>query len=156
MSASLWDLFVASAGRDAAMIADAADLDPRMGHIAFRIGLSSLGIGAEPVGRLALAVERGLDRAAALDENGKAALREAIATLREAFHQLANPDKSGARVEDLPLAERMAAVDAAIGGATAAPSLPVITIPPIETAATVATTAAPPANAFAWTPAVDD
>jgi len=152
MSASLWDQFVASAGRDALVLADAAAPDARLGHVAFRIGLSALGIGAEPVGRLALAIERALDRAASLDENGNTALREAIATLREAFHQLANPDKSGARVEDLPLADRVAAIDAAIGGIGAAAPLPIVVAPPPATV----TGAAAGTGAFVWTPAVDD
>jgi chemotaxis protein histidine kinase CheA/ActR/RegA family two-component response regulator len=152
MSASLWDQFVANSGRDAMQLADAKEPDARLGHVAFRIGLSSLGIGAEPVGRLALAIERALDRTAGLDEGGKTALREAIATLREAFHQLANPDKSGARVEDLPLGDRIAAIDAAIGGiAAAAPAMPVAIIPPLATP--VAAASGP---AFVWTPAVDD
>jgi len=155
MSGSLWDQFVASAGRDALVLADATEPDARLGHVAFRIGLSSLGIGAEPVGRLALAIERALDRAASLDEHGKSALRDAIATLREAFHQLANPDKSGARVEDLPLAARVAALDAALGGMAAAPALPVVAAPPPAAAGT-AVSAGASATGFVWTPAVDD
>ncbi len=108
-----------------------------LGHVAFRIGLSSLGLGAEPVGRLALAIERAADRLDALDEGGLAALDAALATLAAAFHQLANPDKSGARVEDLPLAERTASLDAAIAGtalspaaAAAVPSPPLPAPPP--------------------------
>ena len=65
---ALWEQFVAaSARRDAA--AARGDARPTastgLGHVAFRIGLSSLGIGAEPVGQLALAIERALDREAA-------------------------------------------------------------------------------------------
>lgn len=121
MSTSLWDSFVESAGRDASTLAAAQTLEPRLGYLAFRIGLSCLGIGAEPVGRLALSIERGLDRLSALDDQGRAAITQAIATLRAAFVQLANPDKSGARVEDLPLAEHGAAIDALVGGMPAGP-----------------------------------
>jgi len=160
VSATLWEQFVASAGRDAAVLAEATAPDPRLGHVAFRIALSSLGIGAEPVGRLALAVERALDRANALDDDGRAALAAAIATLRDAFHQLANPDKSGARVEDLPLGERIAALDAAIGGLAAAPVAPAPAAPRPAPAQVVAPSTASAvhttATAFAWTPAVDD
>jgi two-component system chemotaxis sensor kinase CheA len=147
---SLWEDFIASAGRDALLLADAAALDARLGHLAFRIGLSSLGIGAEPVGRLALAIERALDRSAALDDAGTTALRDAVMTLRDAFHQLANPDKSGARVEDLPLAERTAALDAAIAGHAPAVALPAPVIAAPPTAAATGTVG------FVWTPAVDD
>lgn len=66
--AALWETFVAVTGRDAAML---AEIEPKadakrlaaLGHVAFRIGLSCLGIGAEPVGRLALAIEKALDQA---------------------------------------------------------------------------------------------
>jgi two-component system chemotaxis sensor kinase CheA len=158
VTASLWDQFVASAGRDAITLAE-GEPDPRLGHVAFRIGLSSLGIGAEPVGRLALAIERGLDRAQSLDTAGKTALREAIATLREAFHQLANPDKSGARVEDLPIAERIAAVDVAIAGVAPAAAAPAPVAPPpapVATAPVSAGVVTSAAAAFTWTPTVDD
>jgi chemotaxis protein histidine kinase CheA/CheY-like chemotaxis protein len=178
---ALWDRFVASASADAARLAHArGDELAALGHVAFRVGLSSLGIGAEAVGRLALAIERALDRLAALDEGGLAALADAIATLAAAFHQLANPDKSGARVEDLPLAERTASLDAAVAAAapagTAVPSLappPSPSIAPAPPApapppAPVPVSAAPPAAApapmppimpaaaFVWTPTVDD
>ena len=151
MSATLWDHFVASAGNDAAALAGTQTLDSNLGYVAFRIGLSCLGIGAEPVGRLALAIERALDRIDALDETGRAALAAAIATLRDAFVQLANPDKSGARVEDLPLAERAAALDTitseiAAPGFIAAPAPPPSAPPP----------AAGMASSFVWTPTVED
>ncbi|HEY5928254.1 MAG TPA: response regulator [Kofleriaceae bacterium] len=160
MSAPLWDQFVVSAGRDATELASAAKLEPRHGYVAFRIGLSCLGIGAEPVGRLALAIERGLDRIASLDDAGRAALTAAIGTLHDAFVQLANPDKSGARVEDLPLGERMAAIDAVTGriaapqtGFVAAPSTPA---PEAGAPAPVVDSGAASALGFVWTPAVED
>ncbi len=160
---ALWDQFVESAGRDAQALAAAAELDPRLGYVAFRIGLSCLGIGAEPVGRLALAIERGLDRVASLDETKRRVVAQAIETLRDAFVQLANPDKSGARVEDLPLAEHAAAIDAVLGGAPAAVTT---FVPASEPAAAPAAaprdtaSAEPPAVGgdahFAWTPTVED
>jgi two-component system, chemotaxis family, sensor kinase CheA len=168
MTASMWDQFVDSAGRDAKALAAATQLEPRLGYIAFRIGLSCLGIGAEPVGRLALAIERGLDRITALDDAKRRIIAQGIATLHDAFVQLANPDKSGARVEDLPLEDHASAIDAAIGTASAtrpafvaapttaapttaaAPTAPVAASPPV---------AAPPPSGnarFAWTPTVED
>ncbi len=168
--AALWDRFVASASADAARLARArGDELAALGHVAFRIGLSSLGIGAEAVGRLALAIERAVDRTAALDEGGHAALAGAIATLAAAFHQLANPDKSGARVEDLPLAERAASLDAAITGTSAsgaagvpAPPPPQVSPPPPQAQAQAqaqpqaAPAGAAPAATFVWTTAVDE
>jgi two-component system, chemotaxis family, sensor kinase CheA len=159
---SMWDQFVDSAGRDAAALADAKQLEPRLGYIAFRIGLSCLGIGAEPVGRLALAIERGLDRVASLDDGKRRIVAQGIATLRDAFVQLANPDKSGARVEDLPLAEDAAAIDAAIG--TREPVTPAFIAAPAAREAPVAATPPPGPTApaasgdvrFAWTPTVED
>ena len=169
MSASLWDEFVATSGRDAAQLAsivpdklDAAKL-AGLGHVAFRIGLSCLGIGAEPIGKLALSIERSLDRIAGLDEAARRALDEAIATLHGAFVQLANPDKSGARVEDLPLAERSAALDAVTGSiASGVVSYPSAAPPaPSPAKSPAAADAAPekpsaPAAGFVWTPAVED
>ena len=178
--ATLWDQFVLGAGADAARLADAmgdaARLAP-LGQLAFRIGLSSLLLGAEDVGRLAIAVERGIDRTAAGAEVA-AELAAAIATLHDALVQLANADKSGARVEDLPLDDRRHALDAAVAAApvqasavSAAPlSLPPLSLPPLPgltpaPTPIVAMAAAPapaaamagaPASGFLWTPTVDD
>ncbi|HWO22528.1 MAG TPA: hybrid sensor histidine kinase/response regulator [Kofleriaceae bacterium] len=170
--AALWDRFVAAGAADAARLAGArGDELVALGHVAFRIGLSSLGMGAEPVGRLALAIERALDRAQALDEAGRSELAGAIATLAAAFHQLAHPDQSGARVEDLPLAEQTAALEAATAGAAAgvgaggAPPAAAAGFAQAPASATpeaaalpVAAGAAeqPRAAAFTWVPTVDD
>ncbi len=173
-AASMWDEFVTSAGRDVMLLVHAYG-DPRvaaerpvdavvmtgLAHVAFRVGLACLGIGAEPVARLALAAERVLDRASALDAAGRTALAEGIATLHAAFVQLANPDMSGARVEDLPLAEctgALLALDlgrvAEPAGTRPAPPPSVATAPhPLPapgTAATVATVG------YLWTPAVEE
>ncbi len=168
--ATMWEAFVASAGRDAALLAEhfaSSDAEGRrgsidnldtavgLGHVAFRIGLACLGIGAEPVGWLALATEKALDRAGALDEAGMQALVAGIATLHAAFVQLANPDKSGARIEDLPVAERTAALVALKLGAVDAPA-GVKAAPPPSAAKPVAAPVASGVNAFVWTPAVEE
>src|ERR1043165_438290 len=64
---ALWDRFVAGAGADAAALANAAGDAARLsalGQLAFRIGLSSLLLGAEDVGRLAIAIEHAIERRA--------------------------------------------------------------------------------------------
>jgi len=169
VTVSLWDRFVAGSGRDAALLSDASGrstLADRasmigLGHVAFRIALSSLGIGAEQIGKLAMAIERGIDRVTNLDEHQHALLIDAIATLQAAFVQLANPDKSGARVEDLPVADSAAALDAAIAsvGAGVPAAAPRRFVPPVEGVprpATASGSAPHPIAGFVWTPTVDD
>ena len=130
-SAALWDRFVAMAGGDAAVLAEAAGDRARLqalGQLAFRIGLSSLLLGAEDVGRLAIAIERAIDRIAGGgaergDETAGGELAAAIAALREAFVQLAHADRSGARVEGLALDEHRRALEPrGAAGAGAVPS----------------------------------
>jgi chemotaxis protein histidine kinase CheA/CheY-like chemotaxis protein len=152
---ALWNEFVATAGADAAALArelgsrrgDSARLG-ELAHVAFRIAMSSLLMGAEDVGKLALGTEQALDRArgGALDDAGWAALASAIATLAAAFHQLANADKSGARVEGLDLATSMKALEGAV------PAPP----PPEVKSAPVVEVHAGPTAAFVWSPTVDD
>ena len=157
--AILWDRFVAAGVHDSSVLAAALDRSSRsfsaehagLGHLAFRIGLSSLLIGAEDVGSLALAIEPHLDRAAdgALDDDAWIALRDAVLVLRDAFIQLANADKSGARVENLPLAERAEALRTLSPASRAAPKRFVPPPPALENEdGGVA--------AFVWTPAVDE
>ncbi|HEX7844036.1 MAG TPA: hypothetical protein VF469_41460, partial [Kofleriaceae bacterium] len=117
---TLWDQFVMIAGADAAVLAEATGDAARLrtlGQRAFRIGLSSLLLGAEDVGRLAIAIERAIDRAG---DTVPAELPAAIATLRDALAQLATADRSGARVHDLPLDEHRRALEAGEPGAAAA------------------------------------
>jgi two-component system, chemotaxis family, sensor kinase CheA len=162
--ATLWDQFVASAGADTAALAgatgDAARL-ATLGHLAFRVGLSSLLLGAEDVGRLAIAIEQGIDHAA-LGAPVAAELDAAIAALRDALVQLANADKSGARVENLPLDDRRRALEARhpatrveparyVAAAPAAPATPAAPAAAPERAGP-----APAAPGFTWTPAVDE
>jgi chemotaxis protein histidine kinase CheA len=161
---ALWDVFVAAAVGDAAALADAEGAEPSrddaaaLAQVSFRLGLSSLLVGAEDVGRLALACERALDRAAAgsLAAPAAAALRAAIGTLRGAIAQLANPDRSGARVEGLPLAERRAALEAALAGAPDAAAEPARRKRATTIRPPLGATGATPAGGFAWTPAVDE
>lgn len=160
MSAVLWDEFVARSGRDTALLGEIVgkqlDSGAGLAQVAFRIALSSLGIGAEPIGKLAIAIERGIDRAPGFDANQRRVLDDAIATLHAAFVQLANPDKSGARVEDLPMVERTAALDAVVTGVAVAPSPKASTPPRFIPPKPAAAPAAVPPGAFAWTPAVDE
>jgi chemotaxis protein histidine kinase CheA/ActR/RegA family two-component response regulator len=162
---TLWERYVASASRDAALLVEAlgagasadADRAAELAHVAFRLALSSLAIGAEDVGRLALAAERVLDRASSLDAGSWAALGQAIGTLGGALGQLVNADRSGARVEGLPLAERRAALEA-IAQAAPAPDPAVRVRVAAAATATIAPAAPaePTASAFTWTPTVDD
>lgn len=158
----LWQVFVTTGGVDAIALSAALG-DPRaaetvpadrlggLGHIAFRIGLSSLLIGADDLGRLALAIERALARDV-LDAAAWDSVSAAIGTLRDAFDQLANADKSGARVENLPLAERIEALasHASGGGVVKAPR---VYTPPPRASAPISVGGAP---SFTWLPTVDD
>ncbi|HKE14557.1 MAG TPA: response regulator [Kofleriaceae bacterium] len=116
----LWSQFVASCAAESRRLSGAIGALPleeldRAGaraamagaaYDAFSIASQSLLMGAEPVGRLALAVERILDRILAGEVVGEVALpyvASACHTLVQAFDALASPDRSGARVEGLPL-----------------------------------------------------
>ncbi|HWM86516.1 MAG TPA: hypothetical protein VNO33_11775, partial [Kofleriaceae bacterium] len=116
----LWSRFVAACvveSRQLAAALEAIGLDDlqreearlgmhRAGYLAFSIASQSLLMGAEPVGRLALAVERLLDHVRAGEVQGELVLpyvASACHTLVQAFDELASPDRSGARVEGLPL-----------------------------------------------------
>ncbi len=147
---ALWIQFVAAGLADATSLADAIGNAGRLGslaHVAFRIGLSSMLIGADEVGRLALAIERALDRENAA---GTEPVSSAVATLHAAFVQLANADASGARVEGLGLAEHATALEATGSGPMRAPR---VFVPPPPSGPTAV---AAGATSFVWTPAVDD
>ncbi len=163
----LWQVFVATGGADAVALAAALG-DPRsaesvsaaqigeLGHIAFRLGLSSLLIGADDLGRLALAIERALDHDE-LEPSAWNSISAAISTLRDAFDQLAHADKSGARVENLPLAERseaLAALTSRRGGLPA----PRAFTPPLPASAPISIAIAGDGDgpSFTWVPTVDD
>jgi len=166
---ALWDQFVAAAGADAAVLADAAGDAMRLRALAqraFRIGLSSLLLGADDVGRLAIAIERAIERMLDAGAGGvPVELAEAIASLRAALVQLANADRSGARIEGLALDDVRRALEAG-DPAASEPAHPVIAareavsaLPAPEPASPVphADRAAPAAIAgFAWQPVVDD
>ncbi|MBA3462838.1 MAG: response regulator [Deltaproteobacteria bacterium] len=147
----LWQRFVAAGVADTEVLADAVETPDQLAglaHLAFRIGLSSLLIGAEEVGRLALAIEGALDREGG---PGSPPVSAAIGTLRAAFVQLANADKSGARVENLELAEHAAALGTVGSGPVRAPKRFVPPPPPAVSGAPLSGDAS-----FTWTPAVDE
>ncbi len=111
---SMWDEFVFLGVRDSTLLAtgmaafgdgDSAAIADCAG-VSFRLAYQALLLGAEDVGRLALACERGFD---AIGKRAQptvvAALGEGVALLRDAFDTLARPDASGARTTSLPLAE---------------------------------------------------
>ncbi|NUP10519.1 MAG: response regulator [Polyangiaceae bacterium] len=166
-----WRTYVAAASEDVRTLDDGIGMleggaEPfrmsSLAHVAFRVGLSSLLVGAEEVGRLALAVERALDVASAgampLDVvvDALAAPRTA---LRDAMAQLANPDKSGARVEGIPIVELTATLTAALAGVAGAPRGPVagaVAPAPKPAAPAAAVEEAQIEGAFVWAPAVDD
>jgi chemotaxis protein histidine kinase CheA/ActR/RegA family two-component response regulator len=162
----VWGRYVEAAVRDTGSLDDdvgalppTAELDRgrcrRLAQVAFRLGMSSLLVGAEDVAGLALAAERALDRLAdgAIDPaTGLPVLGPAVTTLRHAVAQLAHPDRSGARVEGLPVDAQRAALDGLAAGApvaavaiAAGASVP----PPVATQVG-------PAGAFVWQPSVDD
>ncbi|GAB4511381.1 MAG: hypothetical protein Tsb0020_29140 [Haliangiales bacterium] len=84
----------------------AADTLEDLAEQAFRLGVQSLLLGAEALGQLALACERGFDllRQGALSvELGVPILSSSLATLRGGFQSLTRSDISGARTDSLPL-----------------------------------------------------
>ena len=77
-----------------------------LAQIAFRISCQALLLGAERVGRLALACEKALDHLAAGSIDAGQALPTLAAssdTLRSAFRGLSQTDRSGAHIEEGPL-----------------------------------------------------
>jgi chemotaxis protein histidine kinase CheA/ActR/RegA family two-component response regulator len=115
-----WDAFVARGVRDtAALEAGFADIGlaamgtpaanarlVALADVAFDLGMQALLLGAEDLGRLALTCERCMDLLAqgvVLIEIGCPLLASSLRTLAQAFESLARADRSGARVEPLPL-----------------------------------------------------
>ncbi|MEZ4315833.1 MAG: chemotaxis protein CheA, partial [Polyangiaceae bacterium] len=162
LDASLRDL------PDDAGAEDLADL----AFLAFQTGLASLLVGAEEVGRLSLAIEHALDRAAS-GELDLPRARDLLGPPREvlsrALHQLQNADRSGARVEGLPLTETTSALLAALPGAPAGappprrpPSRTSVLPPPgasvsgASLSGTAGAQAGGGAERFVWSPSVDD
>ena len=162
-----WGRFVEAASADVAALDEGIGALPGGGgsalagdlaQRAFRVGLSSLLVGAEEVGRLALAVEQALDRAAAGDLPASAAadlLAAPREALSQAMAQLRNADRSGARIEGLPLAELTQSLVATLAGGApgtggaprAAPAPPVPPARPAPDARSVPPPAAPAAPA---------
>jgi hypothetical protein len=117
---ALWDEFVrAGVGRAARIDDGVAGLRPNtmstaasksaldaLAFEAFGLATQSLLLGAEDVGRLALACERAMDllRAGKLaPDYALPVLSSSAHTMRQAFETLASPDESGARTEGVPL-----------------------------------------------------
>ncbi|HWN67747.1 MAG TPA: Hpt domain-containing protein, partial [Haliangium sp.] len=115
-----WDAFVARGVREAnALEQGLADIGlaamgsreagerlAALADLAFELGMQSLLLGAEDLGRLSLACERCMDllaQGAVLVELGFPLLSSSLRTLAQAFETLARADRSGARVEPLPL-----------------------------------------------------
>lgn len=164
-------LFVEAAGRDVRALSagvlalEAGGSEAEIGalaELAFRVGLSSLLVGAEELGRLALSVERILDATRegrftiAITCALLAAAREALLA---AVTQLEHPDKSGARIEGIPLTELTRELEEATGATKPAPRTATAAAPaaaPPPQAASPAIQASAGAVAFTWTPAVDD
>ncbi len=149
-SADLWKHFVAAGLADTTTLRAGQLAPDALAHVAFRLGLSSVLIGAHELGTLAFAIERALDRAVTAPELGAA-----ISTLGDAFDQLANADKSGARVEGLPVVDVATALSATTpqdpaAGATRVPSAAA----PAPTPAALELDASGPR--FTWVPTVDD
>lgn len=169
-----WKQFVLRAGRDVRELdaglgeleleaADGPTLD-ELANVAFRLGVGSLLVGAEEFGRLALATERTLAAAStsAISTNRALSLLvPARAALVDAIVQLESPDKSGARIEGIPLGPLRDSLDAAVPDVaterertTAARPRRAPTAPPPPAAG--ATASADSGPAFVWTPAVDE
>jgi hypothetical protein len=117
---ALWNEFVAGGVRGAGRLADllgeqllaalernqAADRLAEGAHVAFSLATQSLLMGAEPIGRLALAIEHlasAVLSGQVVAEIAAPFLASGSHTLMQALDALANPDRSGARVEGLPL-----------------------------------------------------
>ncbi len=159
-----WSLYVAAVGKDIRSLMHAVAKIDRANatdaaRAAFRIGLSSLLVGAEELGRLALAIERAVALVASgsLEPGRAGAILVAPAeALGAALVQLENPDKSGARIEGVPLVELAASLAAAIDhGAPIPASGRPPAVPPTSRVAS-ASEPATSTTAFHWTPAVDD
>ena len=169
-----WSRYVAAAKRDADQLADGVRALPAEGGrdalaglaaLAFRLGLSSVLVGAEDVGRLALGVERACDAARTASSPAaevRALLEAPASALAAALAQLAAPDKSGARVEGLPLAQLLRSLEEGRSpAAIAAPPIspPQASSPPASARAASAPPVAPDdarAMVFHWAPPVDD
>lgn len=116
----LWDDFVARGYDDADVLAEGAvqlikeelgpEALPEMAFIAFSLAAQALLLGVSRVGRLAATIERCLGHLETGSTDPAQALpllASATSTLKRAFVELREADKSGARIEDTP-------VDAAI------------------------------------------
>lgn len=162
MSGTLWRTFVEDAAGRAARLRDglaAGAPAEALAHEAYGLATAALLMGVEDVGRLALACDEALSRAAGtgLDAESLATLRRAAEALAAAVAALAAPDASGARADPGPLRAALAALEAS-GSRSKAAAPPPSGSPPISPSAE----AGPPAGDKGqsgegrWIPLVDD
>jgi len=186
----MWDRFVADGVRDSSMLADGiseglndlpadARARARLAGLAFRLATQALLLGAEDIGKLALACERALELTGSgqMIPDSLLVLASSSHTLRQAFDVLANPDASGARTEGLPIdaarfeLETLFPVPGKPRAGAGTPDVPLINLTARRSealndaaevdAAEVVVAEAPgtnddPTTTFLWTPTVDD
>ncbi len=184
-----WERFVADGVRDAASMDELLPgLDPKTIRSAptrevlatlalrcFRMATGGLLLGAEDVGRLALACETCLDlvsRGVLAPEHSLPTLASGAHTLRQAFDLLADPDKSGARTDGVPVEAARRQIetlfpvegDAMARGGAAVPTIAVasdVSAPDAAKPSTTGPSAAEPdapstVDGTVWVPTVDD
>jgi len=126
---TLWDQFVAAGSADAALLAEARSADAKelagLGHVAFRIGLSCLGIGAERRASLGRELTK-LHEEHVRGTIGELAARYAVAPPRGECTLVIGGGSAAAEPVDVE-AELRALLDAGIGPRDAAARLVVKT-----------------------------
>ncbi len=173
----LWDRFVADGVRDSAVLADGistglgdlmndAPARDRLAGIAFRLATQALLLGAEDIGKLALACERALELIGEelMVADGLLVLASSSHTLAQAFDVLASPDASGARTEGVPLEAARFELETLFpvpGKGLSKAKEPDVPIVALRRAPSVVAQAEQPAATatdagFVWQPSVDD
>jgi two-component system chemotaxis sensor kinase CheA len=150
MSDALWQSFLVEARDEAEALAAASRLAAlataeqlRLAGAMFALRTSAALYGVEPLARAAAAAEVALtDRPADAWGDLRAPLAECAAAMRAAVDALANPDASGARIEDT---KALDAAVTALGGDR----------PRTAPATAAATATAQPADDALWVPQVD-
>ncbi|MBK8251323.1 MAG: response regulator [Polyangiaceae bacterium] len=178
LGVSLWNRFVETAderiGALSAGVSNWVDSDSTharaLAYHAFETGMSSLLVGADDFGRLALAVERVLDavdKGSVSVESARTLLEAPCEMLSAAVFQLKNADRSGARIEGLNLTDLTTQLENAVsdGRGRVLPAAPTAapkakpSIPPPPPAARPVESPSPAsgnAEVFQWTPTVDE
>ena len=141
-----------------------------LAHTAFSLATQSLLLGAEDVGKLALACERCLDHLAMqrVPADAVPILGSSARTLAQAFQTLANPDESGARTEGVPLEAARYELETMFGGRSTerAPFVAGVDVPAtaliarrdraVDAPAAEAKPTPAPDSTEAWVPTVDE